>query len=351
MKIAIDVSPLSAKNRSQHAVRGSGFYIENLKESLLKYFPEHSYIFFTKEREVPKDCDLIHYPYFEPFFMTFPFKKRFKTVITVHDLIPLVFKEHFPVGIKGRTKWEVQKQALRNADAIITDSICSKKDIIKYTGVLEKKIHVVYLAASETFKEIDNILILGSIRKKYNLPDKFALYVGDVTWNKNLPRLLEAVTKIDVPLVMVGKALINKNFDRKHSWNQDLVKVQELANDDKRIIRLGFVPTDDLVILYNLATVFVMPSLYEGFGLPILEAMSCGCPVVTTRGGSIPEVAEEAAMYGEVSNSDDIARSIYTVFQNEKIQRDLSERGLMQVKRFTWRKTIEGTMRVYEKKN
>lgn len=351
MKIAIDTSPLKKDHFLQHRVRGTGIYIENLIASLKKYYPKHEYIFFTQGDTVSKDVDIVHRPYFEPFFITMPFFKRHKTIVTIHDLIPLVFPQYFPSGVRGKIKWEIQKVLLRQADAIITDSMCSKKDIVKHTGIAEEKIHIVYLAATDEFRVMKSTSLLGRMRIKYNLPHKFALYVGDVTWNKNLPRLLEAVTKIDVPLVMVGKALINKNFDRKNPWNQDLVNVQELAHDDKRIIRLGFVPTDELVILYNLATIFVMPSLYEGFGLPILEAMSCGCPVVTTRRGSIPEIAGEAVMYSEADSSDDIARSIYAVFQNEKVQRDLSKRGPMQAQKFTWRKTVEGTMRVYEKKN
>jgi len=348
MKVAIDISPLSENRLLSHRVRGTGFYIENLKKSLLKYYPQNKYIFFNKEEKVPSDLDLIHYPYFEPFFLTLPIRKKFKTVVTVHDLTPLVFPEHFPSGIKGELKWVLQKYSLQKADAVIADSICSKKDIIRYAKVPEDKIHVVYLAAGEEFKKMEKSSILGSIRKKYNLPDKFVLYVGDVTWNKNLPRLIEAVMKINVPLVMVGKALIEKNFDRNNPWNQDLVKVQELANDDKRIIRLGLVPTEDLVSIYSLATVFVMPSLYEGFGLPILEAMSCGCPVVASKGGSLAEVVGEAGRYIDSYDIDSIAKGISEVFNSASLQKELSQKGIIQSKKFTWKKTADETMSVYK---
>ena len=348
MKVAIDISPLSENRLLSHRVRGTGFYIKNLKKSLLKYYPQNKYIFFNKEEKVPSDLDLIHYPYFEPFFLTLPIRKKFKTVVTVHDLTPLVFPEHFPSGIKGELKWVLQKYSLQKADAVIADSICSKKDIIRYAKVPEDKIHVVYLAAGEEFKKMEKSSILGSIRKKYNLPDKFVLYVGDVTWNKNLPRLIEAVMKINVSLVMVGKALIEKNFDRNNPWNQDLVKVQELANDDKRIIRLGLVPTEDLVSIYSLATVFVMPSLYEGFGLPILEAMSCGCPVVASKGGSLAEVVGEAGRYIDSYDIDSIAKGISEVFNSASLQKELSQKGIIQSKKFTWKKTADETMSVYK---
>lgn len=351
MKIGIDTSPLKDSRVNQHRVRGTGFYIENLKRSLFKYYPQNEYIFFTKEQNLPSDLDLIHYPYFEPFFLTLPFHKRHKTVVTVHDLTPLVFPKYFPAGIRGNLKWQLQKIALRKSDAIVADSECSKRDLIRYTNISDNKVHRVYLAAGDEFEVLKKGKWELGLRKKYDLPDQFVLYVGDVTWNKNIPRLITAIKKINIPLVMVGKALVEKDFDRKNPWNQDLVKVQELANDDKRIIRLGFVPTKDLVSIYNLATVFAMPSLYEGFGLPILEAMSCGCPVVTTTRGSIPEIAGDAAIYVEANSRDDISRSIYDVFKNEKMQRDLSKRGLIQAQKFTWKKTIEGTMRIYEKKN
>lgn len=348
MKIALDTSPLQKSNFLQHRVRGTGFYIENLKSALLQYFPNNRYTFFIRGEKIPKDADLVHYPYFEPFFLTLPLLKKHKTIVTVHDLTPLVFHKYFPVGIRGNIKWQIQKRILKNTDAIITDSICSKNDIIKYTGINSSKIHFIYLAASWEFKKMEKSSILGSIREKYKLPEKFVLYVGDVTWNKNLPRLLEAIKKINVTLVMVGSALVQEGFDRLNPWNQDLLKVQKLAEADKRIIRLGFVPQKDLVVLYNAATVFAMPSLYEGFGLPVLEAMSCGCPVVTTKEGSIPEVGGDAVYYVNAYDINDIANGISEVCFNQKLQKELLQKGIMQAKKFSWEKTAEKTIKVYE---
>ena len=348
MKVAIDISPLSENRLLSHRVRGTGFYIENLKKFLLKYYPQNEYIFFTKKQKLISEIDLIHYPYFEPFFLTLPFIKHHRIIVTVHDLTPLVFPQNFPAGIKGTIKWQIQKLILNKADAIITDSECSKRDVIRIAGVDEKKVHVVYLAAGKEFQKIDNSSILRSIEEKYQLPEKFILYVGDVTWNKNLPRLIEAIKRINIPLVMVGKALLEKNFDIHNPWNQDLVKVQKLANDDKRIIRLGFIPTEDLVSIYSLATVFAMPSLYEGFGLPILEAMSCGCPVVASKGGSLAEVVGEAGRYIDPYDIDSIAKGISEVFNSPSLQKELSQKGIIQSKKFTWKKTADETMSVYK---
>lgn len=345
MKIAIDISPL----QTGHKVRGAGFYLENLKGALAKYYPENEYKFFTRGEKLPVNVDLVHFPYFEPFFLALSIYKKYLTVVTVHDLTPIVFKKHFPRGLKGEIKWQMQRYALKKANAIITDSNCSKKDIVKYIGVAENKVSVIYLAAGEEFKITHNSEVkIRYLRKKYNLPDKFVLYVGDVTWNKNLPKLVEAVKSINVPLVMVGKALVSEDFDKNNPWNRDLVKVQDLVKDDKNIVRLGFIPTEDLVAIYNLASVFVMPSLYEGFGLPILEAMSCGCPVVTTKEGSIPEVSGDSAFYVDGYDLESIASGIKKVFNDKSLQKEFSEKGLENAKKFSWEKTAGQTLRVYK---
>lgn len=349
MKIAIDITPIQGTEQG-HKVRGVGFYLEHLKISLLKYFPEHQYIFFTQSGELSNDVDVVHYPYFDPFFFTLPLSKKFKTVVTVHDLTPLVFPQHFPAGIKGKLRWQIQKYKLRNVSAIITDSHTSQKDIIKLAGVPESHVDVAYLAAGETYRKLKKQDIpLEKLKEKYHLPDNFILYVGDVTWNKNLPRFITAVKQLQLPLVMVGKILVEKSFDKAHPWNKDLVEVQKLVEGDPNIVRLGFVPSEDLVYLYNMAKVFVFPSVYEGFGLPIVEAMQCGCPVVTTHGGSLSEVAGDAAIYVDGYDVQNMANGIQEVYTDEKLQKDLVEKGLVQSQKFSWKKTVEETMRVYRK--
>lgn len=357
MNIAIDMSPLKSGNYLQHRVRGTGFYLKNLRKSLEKYYPENIYVYFNKKDGLRDKVDVVHYPYFEPFFLTLPIFSRNKKIVTVHDLTPLVFPDHFKAGLKGKLKWEIQKRSLKRADGIITDSMSSKKDIVKFTGISENIISVVYLAAASEFKRINDKglpagkagLVIKDIRKKYGLPEKFVLYVGDATWNKNLPRLIHAASKINVPLVMVGKALIDEKFDRQNPWNKDLAEVQKLAGENKNVFRLGFVPSEDLISLYNVATVFVMPSIYEGFGLPILEAMSCGCPVVASAGGSLSEIVGKAGKYIDPYNIDNIAQGISEVFNNSSLREDLSNKGVSQSKKFTWRKTADGTMDVYKR--
>ncbi|MEK9178181.1 MAG: glycosyltransferase family 1 protein [Patescibacteria group bacterium] len=341
MKIAlIEPSNLS------HRVRGTGFYLENLLRSFKKYFPNDE---ITLSAKTTRNADIIHYPFFEPFFLSLPLLKNKKTVVTVHDLTPIKFSKYFPVGFRGSLKWQIQKLSLKNADAVITDSKNSKTDILKFAGVAEDKVHVVYLAASEEFDNPMSENKLQETTEKYNLPEEFLLYVGDVTWNKNLPSLIKAVSKTDYKLVIAGKAFVQKDFDKSNLWNQGLLEAQKLADSNKKILSIGFVEKDDLKAIYRLAKVFIMPSIYEGFGLPVLEAMASGCPVVTTQEGSLKEVAGDSALFVNPYNIDSIAEGVKEIMSNETLRKNLSEKGKKQALKFSWRKTAEETLKVYRK--
>lgn len=350
MKIAIDISPIKSENQKEHRVRGVGFYLEHLKDGLEKYVPDLSYCYFTNEDPLDEPVDLVHYPYFDPFFLTLPKKKKQKTVVTIHDLTPLVFPKHFPVGMKGTIRWHMQKRLLKKVDAIITDSQVSKNDIIRIGKIVEGKIHIVYLAAGEEFRKV-SISKEQRLRviKKYDLPEKFVLSVGDVTWNKNLPRFIQAMDGTNIPVILVGKAITQTEYDRNNSWNKDLVQVQQALKKSVNIRALGFVPTEDLILLYNLARVFVMPSIYEGFGLPILEAMACGCPVITTQEGSLPEVAGDAAFFVDAYSIRSIADGVKQVYNTKSLRDKLSQKGDEHVKKFSWYKTAKETAAVYAK--
>lgn len=344
MKIALDITPLS----SGHKIRGIGAYTHYLVEALKQYDRRNSYIFFTRGEKLPKDIDLIHYPYFEPFSLTLPWRKEVKTVVTVHDLIPLKFSDRFPKGFRGWVKYQIQKQLVKRADAIITDSECSKKDISQIIDYPQEKIMVIYLAPGPEFKKLEIGDWQLEIKQKYQLPDIFVLYVGDVTWNKNIPGLVSTIKQLNIPLVMVGKQTVEKEFDRRHRENQDLVSLEKEAAKDLRIIRLGFVPTKDLVAIYNLATVYCQPSFYEGFGLPVLEAMACGVPVVAANTSSLPEICDGVAIMINPHDTDSIANGIRQVIQDKTARDSLGQRGLIQVKRFSWQKVAQETIKTYE---
>lgn len=345
MKIAIDLSPLE----SGHKVRGVGFYLLHLKDALEKYFPEHDYIYFTSSS--PKQgVDVIHYPYFDPFSTQSPKFGVIPTVVTVHDLTPIKFRSHFAAGIKGRIRWEFNKRSLAKSSAIITDSESSTGDVRKLVPIVPDKVRTVHLAAGEEFKQLSlSISQKDQLCKKYSLPESFALYVGDVTWNKNLPRLLKAAVKAQIPLVLVGKAIDEKDFDRSNPWNKDRIEVQQIIAANNSISALGFVSSEDLVSLYNLATVFIMPSLYEGFGLPVIEAMQSGCPVITSKEGSLPEVAGDSAYYIDAYSTKSISEGLQEVFSSDELQEELRRKGLERSQEFSWKKTAFDTLEVYKK--
>ncbi|MDZ7586225.1 MAG: glycosyltransferase family 1 protein [Patescibacteria group bacterium] len=328
MKIAINTTSLSSASQN----RGIGFYTSRLIAQL-QTNPALQLIKF--EKKAPSGVDLIHYPGFNPFQFSFPLINPFPFLVTIHDLIPLKFPTHFPPGIKGKLRWLIQRRLLLSSAAIITDSLSSQKDILALTEIPQKKIHVIYLAADKLFKPQKPI-------NKFSLPNKFVLYVGDVNYNKNLPELIQTCLTNNYPLVLVGKQLVEKNYDPHHPENQALVKVQSLiqANPNK-IFPLGFVPTQDLVRLYNLATVYVQPSLAEGFGLPVLEAMACGCPVLIGPADSLSEIAGPAA--GEFNEN-----NLKLYWQSPALRLKMSQLGLIQAAKFSWEKTAEETIKVYE---
>lgn len=342
MKIGIDISPLS----SGHKVRGVGSYVSLIKNNIEKYDKENKYIFF--EGKVPSDIDVVHYPYFDPFFSMLPFKNKVKTVVTVHDLTPIKFKKHFPAGIKGSLRWKYNKMLLRKVNLIIVDSQASKKDVIEIVGVKEKKVKVVYLAADESFKKLEVRNLKLEIEKKFSLPNPFFLYVGDATWNKNLPRIVSAVKKANANLVLIGKVW-EQDLESLDSnvWNRDLRKILTEIKNDGRFIKLGFISTEDVVKIYNVAKALLMPSLYEGFGLPVLEAMNCGCPVIMSHEGSLPEVGGDAVYYVDAKSVDSIKGGINKLSKDEKLRKELSQKGLAQAKIFSIEKTIKATVSAF----
>ena len=288
------------------------------------------------EHKLEQSADLIHYPGVNPFILSVPLLNSLPFVVTIHDLIPLKFPIQYPPGIKGWLNWLIQKNLLRFSRAIITDSYASKQDILCFTALPAVKVHVVYLAPDLIFKPIQP-------SKNFNLPKKFVLYVGDVNYNKNLPFLAAACLKMNYPLVVVGKQAIQKNYDHQHPENQALVEFQALvAANPGKIIPLGFVSNQDLVQIYNSATLYVQPSLAEGFGLPVLEAMACGCPVLSSRVGSLAEIGGKADLKFSPEN-------LTRCWQSTALRLKLSHQGIAQAKHFSWRKTAQETLKFMNK--
>ena len=347
MRVALNTSSLS----SGHQHRGLGFYTRRLVPELEKIFKSKSKIQLIKfDKKTPKNPDIIHYPSFTLFKPQKNISFKSRIIFTVHDLIPLKFPKRFPLGFKASLAWFIQKNNLKKASILITDSKASKKDIIRFTNLKPDKIKVIYLAADKVFKPVSNKTWLTNIKSRYQLPKKFILYVGDLNYNKNTPLLTQACLKLNYPLVVVGKQAVSEDFDKKHPETQDLVQFQTLAkNNPQKIIRLGFVPTKDLVGLYNLATCYAQPSLAEGFGLPVLEAMACGCPVIASNTSSLAEIAGPAALSVNPASLVQLTKALKLMWQKPKLRQKLSKLGLERNKQFSWSVTAKQTYDVYQK--
>lgn len=340
MRVAIDISPI----KTEHRVRGIGAYTQNLINQFKKESRGVEFKFFSKPNS-PPPADIIHYPYFDLFFHTLPIRKKARRVVTIHDVIPLIFRTHFPVGVRGSINLFLQKRALKNTDFVICDSKASKTDIANKLSYPAEKIHVVYLAAGKNFKKLDDQSQLLEIRKKFRLPNKFVLYVGDVNWNKNIEGLILALAKIKIHLVLVGQAITNGNL-------APVKKINRLINQnnlEKRIIKTGFVNEDDLIAIYNLAELAVQPSFYEGFGLPVLESMACGTPVICSNSGSLSEIAGPAIIC-DPTDPNNIAASIERVLGlDSKTRAALIKKGFEHGMKFSWQKTAQKTINIYKK--
>lgn len=346
-RIAINVSPLYDGN----SVRGVGYYTKNLVEALqleIKNNPDYKNYqidLITNIHDLQSTIyDLIHYPFFDPFKLTLPKKTKTPTIITVHDLIPLQFKSLYPAGIKGKIKWFIQKNRLKKVDYIITVSNYSKHIIKNIIGYPENKIFVTYLAANKDFKPSNDLEKLESIRKKYKLPKKFILYVGDLNRNKNIPLLANTCINLNYPLVIVGSSATKKV--ECHPETKDILYIQSLSS---KLILPGFVPDKDLPYLYNLATIYCQPSFAEGFGLPVIEAMQSGCPVVysNSKGTSLSEIVD---LNGESFNpysSAEIGKALKKIWENPNLQKKYRKLGLKRAKNFDWKYTALQTLAVY----
>lgn len=285
------------------------------------------------------DVNIFHGPSFLS-----PLKKTCKYVVMIHDLSFFKYPESFTLENKLYFKFFLER-SIKSADAIIANSEATKKDIIHYFKVDPLKIHVTYLAVDEKYRPLNNPAKAEEVKKKYGLPEKFILFTGVLSPRKNLERtllafcLLKRKRKYPHKFVVVGKKgwLYDPIFEK--------IKFLNLEND---VIFTDYVPEEDLPYFYNLADVFVLASLYEGFGLPIIEAMACGCPVVTSNRSSMPEIAGDAALLVDALKVDDIVAAFEKIIDDPELRATLVKRGFEQVKKFSWKTTAEKTLEVYK---
>ncbi|MBI1797986.1 MAG: glycosyltransferase family 4 protein [Candidatus Eisenbacteria bacterium] len=233
---------------------------------------------------------------------------------------------------------------LRRASAILSVSENARKDIIRFLHIDPTKVHTVHLAASGTFRPVDDPAALAAVRAKYALPERFILNVGLIYPGKNIPNLLEALKRVraeagDVKLVIAGTG--------KRMYARDLEMIRGAGLADA-VLMPGYITHDDLSAVYSLARAVVFPSYYESFPAIPLEANACGCPVVTSRTGGTPEAAGDAALYVDPTDVPGIAAATLRAIGDEPLRADLIRRGFENARRFSWDQTARATLAVLE---
>ncbi len=278
--------------------------------------------------------------YHSPYYLM-PYFSGLPTVVTLYDLIPQLFPQ--VVSMRARGLFQLATRfALRTADQVITISEASRRDLLAAYGLNPARVTAIPLAPDPVMRPQADAE-KRRVREKFGLPKRFVLYLGINKPHKNLVRLVEAwkMVATDVPLVIAG------------AWDVRYPQVKAQAAElgerasGKRVRFLGPISNADLPGLYATATVFVFPSLYEGFGLPVIEAMACGTAVVCANTSSLPEAAGEAAMLFDPTRTDEIAQALSKLLQNEPLRQEMSRRGLEQAQKFTWAQVAKATLAVY----
>ncbi len=352
MKIAIDTQTTLGQKS------GFGFYVKNLVEALTKIDPKNDYILIAptseKDFSAPKrwwwdqvifprrgrlaKVDILHQPCFSA-----PLFYKGKVVVTCHDLISVFFPENLPIFARFfYARW--MPFSYRRADFLIADSEHTKKDIMSLLKIPESKIRVIHLAVAKEFRPIKSTKILKRIRSKYQTGERYFLHVGTLEPRKNLPFLVRAFALavrdgVTENLVITGK---------KGWYYEDLFTLVKDLNLKDKVIFTGYADEKDLPALYSGATALIFPSLYEGFGLPPLEAMACGTPVISSSTSSLPEVVGKAGILIPPKDERLWAKNIVKISKDNRLARTLSQMGLRQAKKFSWQETAQKTIEVYK---
>jgi glycosyltransferase involved in cell wall biosynthesis len=362
MKIAIDV-------RKWHDY-GIGTYVRNLVRHLALIDRESTYFLFCDptDRDVLRDlagnfvpvvdrsrgyglrehvtipwhaarlgADLLHMPHY-----VVPLLTKGPAVVTIHDCIHLLFPEYLRSGLALPYARAMMGHAVRRSARVFTVSEASRRDILHFWPRTDPDhVQVVPNAVDEALLAEPSEEQRERVRERYQIRGRYVLYVGNVKPHKNLDRLVRAFARLrrrpeydDVKLLIIGQD------ENRYAGLRRTVEAAGVRQD----VRLfGFVPDATLAALYRLATVFAFPSLYEGFGLPPLEAMACGTPVVTSRASALPEVVGDAAVLVEPNSVEDIADGLARVLGDDALQADLSRRGKERARQFSWERAARAT--------
>jgi glycosyltransferase involved in cell wall biosynthesis len=356
MKIGIDLQ--ATKGRTT----GLGVYTDNFVRTLRTLDPAHQFHFYSTQAQgnwntarrlvwenvelynlAKKDrVDILHVPAFAP-----PYRKSFKLVVTIHDLIGMIFPNQ--MGLPSGLYWgRWLPMAAKRADVIVVDSDSTRRDVIKYLDVSEDQIRLIYPSGHENFSTNIQAKGLEQLKRRLGIKEKYFLCVGTIEPRKNLARVIDAFVNFiqkerstRYQLVVVG----SKEFAHGMAY-QALVDKAEVRFDD--VIFTGYVSHEDLNRLYCGTDAFLFPSLYEGFGIPVLEAMASGVPVLTSNVSSLPEVAGDAAYYVNPNEADEITQGMEELSANGALRAKLIAAGFEQIKKFSWEKAVRETLEVYE---
>ena len=267
-----------------------------------------------------------------------------RQVVTFHDLTFFLLPARYPPSRRLYFQ-AVSRASARRADALIVPSETVKRDVVRILAVPQSRITTVYEAPAPIFRPIEDGAMLARVRQKYRLPHRFILSVGSLEPGKNRTRLIQAFHKLrrrglEHRLVIVG--------GRAWKYEGDLELVERLGLSGE-VLFTGYVPAEELAALYNCAELFVFPSLYEGFGLPVLEAMACGVPVVTSNVSALPEVAGDAALLAQPHDIEELADAMERPLRQSRLRASLRARGLKRAAQFSWERAARETVAVYEK--
>jgi glycosyltransferase involved in cell wall biosynthesis len=336
---------------------GSGQYLRALLPALKRRAPGNVYKviephaggnlakLWFEQIAFPRACRreraaLAHVPYFAA-----PLFPATRTVVTIHDLIPLLLPAYRGSPLV-RVYTRLVAASARRADAVIADSECSKRDIVRHLGIDAARVHVVYLAADARYRLVDDTT---AVRHKYALPEKYLLYLGGFDQRKNVRVIIEAFARMPefcaagYRLVLAGVRL---GTDSKFFPNPQRI-AREVGLREDALQCLGWVDEDDKPALYAGAAAFLFPSLYEGFGLPPLEAMACGTPVICSNASSLPEVVGDAAILIDPRDPAAWADAIRATLTDDARRAAMRERGIAQSKKFSWDRAADETLAVY----
>jgi len=288
-----------------------------------------------------KPFKLLHVPH-----LNAPLLYPGKLIVTVHDVVQYAMSQFFPGVIKRIYSGPFYKILLNRADTIITVSNFTKSEIIRYYKIPADKIKVIYNGVNPFFKRIPEHES-AIVRKKHQLPEDYFLYVGSVTPRKNIAGIIASYkialeTRSDLPpLVILGQYT---------NLNKEIPNIKSMLSDErvkKKIIFTGYLPDEDLPAIYSSASIFLFPSYYEGFGIPPLEAMACGTPVITSNRSSIPEVVDDAAWLIDPDHHEMIADAVIRLAEDSMLQEEYREKGYHQVKKYSWEDSAKKHLEIY----